>query len=68
MIEVDMEILGKHIEFPELLVHFTTGDELTLEQKYRLSSYLAACMRTREHHWLQYQNGVLPLLPTYVRQ
>ncbi len=59
MIEVDMEILNNQIQFPELTMSWGTEDELTLEQKHRLWSFLAAFMRTREHHWLQYQNGVL---------
>ena len=59
LIEMDMEILGKQVEFPELLMHFAIEDELTLEQKYRLCSHLMAFMRSREHQWLQYQNGVL---------
>ena len=30
-----------------------------MENKVRLWSFLMAFMRSREHHWMQYQNGVL---------
>ena len=59
MIEVDMHILNNQVQFPELTMNWDAEEELTLEQKHRLSAYLSAFLRSREHHWLQFQNGVL---------
>ncbi len=59
LIEQDMQILRTQVDIPELVIHMTTEDELTLEQKYRLQAYLMEFTRTREHQWLQYQSGVL---------
>ena len=51
LIEQDMMILRTQVDIPELMMHMTTEDELTLEQKYRLAAYLMAFTRTREHQW-----------------
>jgi len=59
MIDVDMQLLGLQVQLPDITMSWDTETELTLEQKHRLWSYLCAFMRSREHQWLQYQNGVL---------
>jgi hypothetical protein len=59
LIEVDMQILAFHVQFPEIPMNWDSAAELPVEQKYRLWSYLCAFMRSREHQWLQYQQGVL---------
>lgn len=59
LIEVDMQILGLQVQFPEITMAWDSATQLTSEQKHRLWSYLCAFMRTREHQWIQYQNGVL---------
>ena len=59
LINGDLQILRNVIDFPEIQIDMDAEDELTLEQKHRLWAHLMAFMRTREHQWLQYQNGVL---------
>ena len=49
MIDGDLQILGKYIEWPELFVTQSGTDELTMEDKGRLWTFLIAFMRTREH-------------------
>ena len=59
MLDADLQILSRYTERPTILSdHFSEG-EISMESKIRLWSFLMAFMRTREHHWFQYQNGVL---------
>ncbi len=59
LIDLDLQLLSNQIQIPELTINWGTEDEPTMEQKYQLWAYLHAFMRTREHQWLQYRNGVL---------
>jgi hypothetical protein len=55
ILEADRESLRMVIEYPAL----NKRTNLTEEEEIRLKAYLIHFLRTREHHWLQYKNGVL---------
>ena len=55
MLQEDRESLRLVIEFPSL----DKRTNLTTEEATRLKAMLIHFIRTRENHWLQYQNGVL---------
>ncbi len=59
MIDVDMQILGFNFNSPSSVIDLYGDGEMSLEDKGRLWAYLTAFMRSREHHWFQYQDGVL---------
>lgn len=59
IIEQEQQTLYQFTSWPTLLLAQLGEGEMTMEDKARLWAQLAASMRTREHQWLQYQNGVL---------
>ena len=59
MIEMDMQSLSTISDWPIVLLDFFAEGEITMENKARLWAHLTALLRTREHHWFQYRNGVL---------
>ena len=59
MIDTDMVIVGQQIGWPTLFTALYGEDEITSEDKARLWTFLLGCLRTREHQWIQYRNGVL---------
>jgi hypothetical protein len=58
IVETDLQILEGSMNHPEMWAA-RYKPELTLEEKVYLEGFLIALVRTREHQWLQYQNGVL---------
>ena len=59
LIAQDLETLSRITEWPTVLIDQFSESEMSLENKVRLWSYLSAFMRSREHQWIQYQDGVL---------
>jgi len=54
-----MHLLSMQTEWPNIVADWFAEGEITMENKVRLWSFLITFMRTREHQWMQYQNGVL---------
>lgn len=55
----DLAGVYKFVEHPEIGRIFSQKETPTLEEKIRLMFWIIGEMRTREHEWLQYQNGAL---------
>lgn len=58
MIYTQQEIF-KAIDYPEIQLSLADANEPSSEAKIRLSNWLNAVLRAREHEWLQFRNGVL---------
>ena len=58
VIEMDLQALNEVIADPDIWLDMTKPN-LTDREAARLQSWLITMWRTREHQWLQYQNGVL---------
>ncbi len=59
MLAEDRELLLKWVDYPFLYINVSDITALTDDEKLQVSSWLIAFARTRENHWLQYQNGVI---------
>ena len=57
-VSTDMTILESAIAFPEIY-ESRFKEEITREQSARLENWLIQLIRSREHHWLQYEEGML---------
>ena len=55
VLEADRESLRLVMEYPSL----NRVTDLTEDEETRLKAFLIHFLRTREHHWQQYENGVL---------
>ncbi len=55
----DMNTVFKILEHPELGQTYSTEEQVGFEDNVRLSFWIIASMRAREHEWLQYQAGSL---------
>lgn len=58
MIETDLQLILANMNSPEMWAA-RLKPELTLEEKVFLEGSLVALLRTREHHWLLFQDGLL---------
>ena len=47
------------VQYPELASYFSQAETPSFEQKAKLSFWIIAQMRAREHEWLQYKSGAL---------
>ncbi len=59
MLAEDRELLLKRIDYPFLSIETRDVAGLNDNEKIQVSNWLIAFTRTRENHWLQYQNGVI---------
>ncbi len=61
LLDGDLHVLRGYCDYPGILVNQValSHEEISLEEKARLHVFFIAFMRTREHHWFQYRNGVL---------
>ncbi len=59
MLAEDRELLLKRIDYPVLSIETLDFSGLNDIEKIQVSNWLVAFTRTRENHWLQYQNGVI---------
>lgn len=47
------------VQYPELASYFSQEETPSFEQKTKLTFWIIAQMRAREHEWLQYKSGAL---------
>ena len=47
------------VQYPELASYFSQEETPSFEQKTKLSFWIIAQMRAREHEWLQFKSGAL---------
>ena len=47
------------VQYPELASYFSQAETPSFEQKAKLSFWIIAQMRAREHEWLQYKSDAL---------
>ncbi len=59
MIAADIGVLSLYVDNPDLWLDGMHERTLTPEDKVRLHMATTLFLRTREHNWFQYQNGVL---------
>lgn len=58
-INLDLSLVSKLVEFPEVGRIFSQKETPTFEEKTRLMFWMIGQLRTREHEWLQYKTGAL---------
>jgi len=58
-VSLDLEIIYKWMEWPEIQESVGKSDKLSPDSKVRLYYWLIAFFRVREHLWFQYRDGAL---------
>jgi len=58
IIETDLNILNMLVANPEISLSMVKT-EITEQEKGALTNWVVVLLRTREHQWFQYKNGVL---------
>jgi len=59
IVDADLSVLRTIIDYPEVWLSRHGQGDLSMEQKVQLNGALLSFLRTREHYWTQYNNGVL---------
>lgn len=59
MLVEDRELLFKEIDYPHLHPETYGLRDLTPDQELQIQAFMTTFLRIREHHWLQFQAGVI---------
>ena len=59
VIDTDVQLINQLVVDPAIEASFTKPGRLTDLEAIRLENFLIGVARTREHQWIQYQNGLL---------